>query len=74
MKERPPRIIHVPQRGMATPIDTGKYSQTAAAIEAVIELHDRRQRTVDGISLAWCRECQQDYPCETIRSVVECFT
>lgn len=30
------------------------------------ELHAVRVRTVDGATLRWCRECQQDWPCPTV--------
>src|SRR4051812_21899135 len=32
-------------------------------LEAVLDLHQCRSRTVDGYTLKWCRECGQDWPC-----------
>lgn len=47
--------------------------QSVAATDDVVDkldvirlIHSRRNRTVDGASLAWCVECQQDWPCKTI--------
>jgi hypothetical protein len=32
---------------------------------AVLTLHAKRTHTVDGYTLQWCVECQQDWPCPT---------
>lgn len=37
----------------------------ARRLVAIDDLHQQRVRTVDGHTLRWCRECQQDWPCPT---------
>lgn len=38
-------------------------------IQAALDLHAERRRTVDGYTLRWCRECGQDYPCPTVQTL-----
>lgn len=40
-----------------------------SGLDVVRGLHSRRDRTVDGAGLSWCVECQQDWPCATIRQL-----
>lgn len=38
-------------------------------LRVVEKLHASRTRTVDGATLRWCRECQQNWPCPTVEAV-----
>lgn len=42
----------------------------ARRLEDVKALHTERHRTVDGYTLRWCVECQQDWPCPTYARLV----
>lgn len=51
----------LPLRGLAR--------RLSDAVHAVLDLHQRRTRTVEGYTLQWCVECQQDWPCATLRAM-----
>ena len=40
----------------------------AGRLVAIEELHAQRVRDVDGYTLTWCRECQQNWPCPTVQA------
>ena len=43
----------------------------ALRIKAVEKLHTERRRDVDGYTLRWCVECQQNWPCPTYQAVAD---
>lgn len=43
--------------------------RAAVGMLRVKSLHVPRERDVDGYTLRWCKECQQNYPCPTIQAI-----
>lgn len=41
------------------------------ALYTVQNLHSSRSRDVDGATLRWCVECQQNWPCATVQAIEE---
>jgi hypothetical protein len=71
MSERERARAELTQANAALVTAGENVERCAAAVAAVVELHQPRRRTVDGANLVWCRECQQDWPCPTDRATDE---